>query len=222
MHSRALATTSSPHPPPAEHRAPRTAGAPGSQTHGDVGRCRQMSVDVGRSRRRRRMRRRRRRLHRRHLGGVALLEDGVRVREDPGLRRALGGAEQPAHLEALVQRHLPVVREVALRQAPPQRGHVVRLRPPAGAQLKAEALGAGPHRAVRVHEDRERRGSIGAFGGWERARTGRHGAAGRRLGVCSGGQFGRASGSKVRYITCMGNLKRAVSARLQSSSPHWL
>ena len=90
------------------------------------------------------MRRRRRRLHRRHLSGVALLEDGVRVREDPGLRRALGGAEQPAHLEALVQRHLPVVREVALRQAPPQRGHVVRLRPPAGAQLKAEALGAGP------------------------------------------------------------------------------
>ena len=176
MHSRALATTSSPHPPPAEHRAPRTAGAPGSQTHGDVGRCRQMSVDVGKSRRRRRMRRRRRRLHRRHLSGVALLEDGVRVREDPGLRRALGGAEQPAHLEALVQRHLPVVREVALRQAPPQRGHVVRLRPPAGAQLEAEALGAGPHRAVRVHEDRERRGSIGAFGGWERARTGRHGA----------------------------------------------
>ena len=133
-----------------------------------------MSVDVGKSRRRRRMRRRRRRLHRRHLGGVALLEDGVRVREDPGLRRALGGAEQPAHLEALVQSHLPVVREVALRQAPPQRGHVVRLRPPAGAQLEAEALGAGPHRAVRVHEDRERVGSIGAFGGWERARTGRH------------------------------------------------
>ena len=153
-----------------------------------------MSVDVGKSRRRRRMRRRRRRLHRRHLGGVALLEDGVRVREDPGLRRALGGAEQPAHLEALVQRHLPVVREVALRQAPPQRGHVVRLRPPAGAQLEAEALGAGPHRAVRVHEDRERRGSIGAFGGWERARTGRHGArcAQAPSWRVFGGLFGRA------------------------------
>eukprot|EP00964_Phaeocystis_antarctica_P069126 scaffold41935_cov75-Phaeocystis_antarctica.AAC.1 len=43
---------------------------------------------------------------------------------------------------------------------------------PSRAQLEAETLGAGPHRAVRVHEERERwRGPIAtaAVAGWRRA-----------------------------------------------------